>query len=44
VLNNTLASQHEVHRAGNGDSVNVLGLGDVSDNKGGTPVVPIRRP
>ena len=47
VLNHTLATNAKFILPANGDFVNVLGLGDVSDNKGpgGTPpVVPIRRP
>ena len=47
VLNTTLAHNTKFVLPANGDFVNVLGLGDVSDNKGpgGTPpVVPLRRP
>ena len=46
VLNHTLATNAKFVIPAGGDFVNVLGLGDASDNKGGgmPPVVPIRRP
>ena len=47
VLNHTLATNAKFILPANGDFVNVLGLGDLGDAKGGggaPPVVPIRRP
>ena len=46
VLNHTLATNAKFVIPASGDFVNVLGLGDIGDNKGGgtPPVVPIRRP
>ena len=45
VLNHTLAENTKFILPSGGDFVNVLGLGDMGDNKGGTPsVVPIKRP
>jgi regulator of protease activity HflC (stomatin/prohibitin superfamily) len=46
VLNHTLATNAKFILPANGDFVNVLGLGDMGDGKGGgtPPVVPIRRP
>jgi len=46
VLNHTLATNAKFVIPAGGDFVNVLGLGDAGDNRGGgtPPVVPIRRP